>query len=177
MTSRTKRAGVLASLAVCAFTVAFAQTGAKPATVRRVITGSDAEGRSYVVSDERVPATGAANLFQTSAQNPLGQGVAGDRRVRPAETIKIDLGSGGSDLIFWTVPPATPATKPVWHRTETLDYDMIVSGSLILMLDKGEVTLHPGDVVVQRNTHHAWRNPSSTTPATAWVVNVGLQVS
>jgi mannose-6-phosphate isomerase-like protein (cupin superfamily) len=145
--------------------------------VRRVVTGSDADGRSYVVTEERVPATGVAKLFRTSAENPLGPGISGDHRIRSAETINLDVRPGGSELMFWTVPPSTSAAKPTWHRTESLDYDMILSGELILMLDKGEVTLHAGDVVIQRNTHHAWRNPSTRTPATAWVVNIGLQPS
>ena len=54
-----------------------------------------------------------------------------------------------------------PDAEPVWHTTETVDYDIVLSGELVLMLDAGEVTLHPGDVVIQRNTAHAWRNPTN----------------
>ena len=51
----------------------------------------------------------------------------------------------------------------------TLDYNFLISGEMVLMLEEGEVTLtNPGDVVVQRNTNHAWRNGSSTKPLT-WV--------
>ena len=46
----------------------------------------------------------------------------------------------------------------VWHRTETVDMNVLLGGELILMLDKGETTLQPGDVVIQRNTNHAWKN-------------------
>jgi len=47
----------------------------------------------------------------------------------------------------------------------TVDYNILISGELVLMLEEGEVTLSgPGDVVVQRNTNHAWRNGSSTAP-------------
>jgi len=44
------------------------------------------------------------------------------------------------------------------HRTETLDYGILIAGSLWLVLDEGEIELHPGDIVVQRGTNHAWSN-------------------
>ena len=62
----------------------------------------------------------------------------------------------------FTTKPCPPTTgEPVWHTTETVDYNILLSGELVLMVDAGEVTLHPGDVVVQRNTAHAWRNPTN----------------
>ncbi len=44
------------------------------------------------------------------------------------------------------------------HRTETVDYGILVSGELWLVVDRGEVHLKPGDIVVQRGTNHAWSN-------------------
>jgi naringenin degradation protein FdeH len=44
------------------------------------------------------------------------------------------------------------------HRTETLDYGIVIAGTVWLVLDDGEVELHPGDIVVQRGTNHAWSN-------------------
>jgi uncharacterized cupin superfamily protein len=46
------------------------------------------------------------------------------------------------------------------HRTRTLDYVVMIEGELVLILDDSEVVLHPGDVVVQRGTNHAWENRS-----------------
>jgi quercetin dioxygenase-like cupin family protein len=43
------------------------------------------------------------------------------------------------------------------HRTPTLDFVIIVSGWLELLLDSGTVKLGPGDCVVQRGTSHGWR--------------------
>ncbi|KAK3933630.1 hypothetical protein QBC46DRAFT_432348 [Diplogelasinospora grovesii] len=49
------------------------------------------------------------------------------------------------------------------HRHETMDYGIVISGQVELILDSGEVrTLRSGDCMVQRGTMHAWRNPSST---------------
>ena len=44
------------------------------------------------------------------------------------------------------------------HKTRTVDYVVLLSGQLTLLLDRGEVKLKPFDVVVQRGTNHAWVN-------------------
>lgn len=49
---------------------------------------------------------------------------------------------------------------PLMHRTETVDYGIVIEGELTLVLDQGEVQLRPGSVVVQRGTNHAWANRS-----------------
>ena len=46
------------------------------------------------------------------------------------------------------------------HRTETLDYGVVIEGEITLIVDAGETQLAPGDVVVQRGTNHAWANRS-----------------
>jgi hypothetical protein len=45
---------------------------------------------------------------------------------------------------------------PGMHKTRTIDYVVLLSGEVTLLLDKGEVDLKPFDVVVQRGTSHAW---------------------
>lgn len=52
------------------------------------------------------------------------------------------------------------APHPLMHRTETVDYGVVIEGELTLVLDEGEVQLRPGSVVVQRGTNHAWANRS-----------------
>jgi mannose-6-phosphate isomerase-like protein (cupin superfamily) len=49
---------------------------------------------------------------------------------------------------------------PLMHRTESVDYGVVIEGEMTLVLDAGEVTLKPGSVVVQRGTNHAWANRS-----------------
>ena len=50
---------------------------------------------------------------------------------------------------------------PMMHRTEALDYGIVIDGELTLVLDTQEVLLKPGSVVVQRGTNHAWANRSA----------------
>ena len=57
-----------------------------------------------------------------------------------------------------TVKAGSP--HPLMHCTESVDYGVVLEGELTLVLDKGEVDLKPGHVVVQRGTNHAWANRS-----------------
>lgn len=49
---------------------------------------------------------------------------------------------------------------PLMHRTESVDYGVVIEGELTLVLDEGEALLKKGSVVVQRGTNHAWANRS-----------------
>jgi naringenin degradation protein FdeH len=49
---------------------------------------------------------------------------------------------------------------PMMHRTESIDYGVVIEGELTLVLDDSEVSLRPGSVVIQRGTNHAWANRS-----------------
>ncbi|WP_426400856.1 cupin domain-containing protein (plasmid) [Ralstonia sp. R-29] len=49
---------------------------------------------------------------------------------------------------------------PLMHRTESIDYGVVIDGDMTLVLDDSEVALAPGSVVIQRGTNHAWANRS-----------------
>tara|TARA_Y100000766_G_scaffold281566_1_gene293310 strand:+ start:75 stop:596 length:522 start_codon:yes stop_codon:yes gene_type:complete len=53
---------------------------------------------------------------------------------------------------------------PAMHKTETIDYIILLKGDVTLLVDNDEVDLHPHDVVIQRGTNHAWVN-KGTEPA------------
>jgi mannose-6-phosphate isomerase-like protein (cupin superfamily) len=60
-----------------------------------------------------------------------------------------------------TVTQASP--HPLMHRTESVDYGVVIDGEITLIIDDGEVLLQPGSVVIQRGTNHAWANRSGKT--------------
>ena len=62
------------------------------------------------------------------------------------------------DVAASTVQANSP--HPLMHRTESVDYGVVIDGEMTLVLDEGEVLLRPGSVVVQRGTNHAWANRS-----------------
>jgi len=63
-----------------------------------------------------------------------------------------------------------PGGKTAMHRTSSLDYNILISGELILIMEDGTEKLlkNPGDVVIQKGSLHAWRNPSQQE-CTRWV--------
>jgi mannose-6-phosphate isomerase-like protein (cupin superfamily) len=63
-----------------------------------------------------------------------------------------------------------PRRHPGMHRTRTVDYIVLLSGEVTLILDEGEVDLKPLDVVVQRGTNHAWENRGSEPAVLAGVL-------
>ena len=136
--------------------------------VRRIVTANNAEGKSYILSDEIITGGAIPNLFKTTADN-LGPGAPNElKKILPTDQPNLEPAKGGCSLTYVQLPPLKPGAKPLWHRTQTLDFNILLSGELELLVDEGKVTLQPFSVVVQRNTNHAWVNTSSTEPV-RWV--------
>ncbi len=82
-------------------------------------------------------------------------------------------GATPSDVGFPGLNEAMEADNPGMHTTDSVDYDIVISGELWLELDDGAtVHLKPGDIVVQTGTRHAWRN-KGTEPCVMYSVLVG----
>lgn len=65
------------------------------------------------------------------------------------------------DAAASTVQSTSP--HPLMHRTQSIDYGIVMEGEMVLVLDAAETVLKRGDVVVQRGTNHAWANRSGKT--------------
>ena len=76
------------------------------------------------------------------------------------------LDAGQAKEVFKGVGNAEASTRgrggrhPFMHRTQTLDYAVVLEGEITMLLDDSEVHLKAGDVVIQRGTNHAWSNRS-----------------
>ncbi len=130
--------------------------------VRRIVTGHNENGDSVVIDDkafETLPIkSGDADftLIWTAPDLPVDNNDPIDGRERDA-----GLTLNGGSVI--RVVDMLPGKASPMHRTNSLDYGIILSGELELELDNNEVTkLKAGDIVVQRGTIHLWRNPSDT---------------
>ena len=68
--------------------------------------------------------------------------------------------------------PSNARTKihPGMHKTDTLDYVVMLSGEITVILETGEVTLGPGDVFVDRGVYHAWENRGAVPAVFASIV-------
>ena len=134
------------------------QTAALEQTVatgrmRRVVTGHDGDGKSYIIRDEVV---GINELWTTTAEQPLGEGPAGEQPPRFHTT--------GASRIFVAPIAPSPDPKPSlenrvgFHKTSGVAYCIVLNGELVFLVDKQEVRLKAGDLVVERGTDHSWRN-------------------
>jgi len=59
---------------------------------------------------------------------------------------------------------------PFMHRTDTVDYGIVLSGEIVMLLDDQDVLLKAGDTFIQRGTNHAWSNQSSKPCQIAFVL-------
>jgi quercetin dioxygenase-like cupin family protein len=103
--------------------------------IRRVVTDHDQQGRAIVQSDELVAKTVSA---------------------RPGHS-RLDLWKGADGSVFRMVE-YQPGVAPRDHRTETIDYAIVLSGEMDMDVQGTVVKLKQGDVVVQQNTMHNWIN-------------------
>jgi hypothetical protein len=65
---------------------------------------------------------------------------------------------------------AEGAPHPLMHRTKTVDYGIVLEGEITMILDRGEVTVHAGDIIIQNGTNHAWANRSGKLCRMAFVL-------
>ena len=133
-----------------------------PFKIRRIVTSNDARGKAVVGIDQVVEAKpgimdkNVSNAFIWQS-NSMPCEVAGPD---PASgKIALTPGPGGSIFRVLELPPGCPAHM---HKTETLDYVIMLEGECDMVLDDGaEVHMNQGDVMVQRATYHGWANRSS----------------
>jgi mannose-6-phosphate isomerase-like protein (cupin superfamily) len=65
------------------------------------------------------------------------------------------------------------APHPLMHRTETIDYGIVLEGEMTLIVDGGETIIRAGDIVIQRGTNHAWANRSTQNCRMAFILIAG----
>jgi mannose-6-phosphate isomerase-like protein (cupin superfamily) len=169
----------------------------EPRVVRRVVTGHDPTGKAVVVADgpsEDVAIVDAArvaitDMWQLSSvpthidtwekrdsNAPMEIRRAGGLTFRVlqfdpfrADAIN-DAETAFTDLAGSTDAHVGNARHPMMHRTDTVDFGIVISGSITLLLDEKDVTLSAGDIVIQRGTNHAWENRGDEPCLMAFIV-------
>src|SRR5580658_3922367 len=151
---------------------------------RRVVTGHDRHGKSVVLSDGPPPqhhsmhgAEVGADFHEIWNSTRAVPELTAQEPVEPNERpFTIMPVSGHLLRIIEIYPPSQGGKRTVMHRTRTVDYVVVINGEIVLVLDDSEVTLRPGDVVVQRGTDHAWENRSNQ-PARMAFFHIDAQFS
>jgi quercetin dioxygenase-like cupin family protein len=128
--------------------------------IRRIVTAHNAAGKAIVGSDEiaaSIPGrfderVGRYDPWWTDAMPPVLDGPDPTRRQGTVTPLP-----NGTIFRILEIPPGNDTTK---HKTDTIDYYVILKGELHMTLDIGEVLCRQGDVIVQRSTNHGWDNRS-----------------
>jgi len=163
-----------------------------------VVTGHDARGRSVVLMDgespysfflEKAGGLQLTELWETRSSpadnsgakdaaeherriGPVGGGTVFRIIEYPPDSVRLKTLAPDS---FFPEMGAQAADKgqrrhPGMHKTNTVDYAIVLSGEIYAVLDEGEVLLRAGDCLVQRGTRHAWSNRSEEPCVIAFVL-------
>ena len=167
---------------------------------RRIVTGHDAQGRSIFLQDdaapnmiqpEHSPNVGMFNLWRLMS---IPASNAGDADGAPADAaITLAPPPGGLVFRIMEMPPDAERNytaqsevfkaygnpeaishgeqrHPGFHKTDSIDFGILLEGEIWALMDVGEKLLHPGDVVIQRGTNHAWANRSNKPARIAFIL-------
>jgi quercetin dioxygenase-like cupin family protein len=140
-----------------------------PLNLRRVVTGHDTNGRAVVKIDEisQNPPSGrpgrSACVVWTTESFPVDN--TGDE-----DEGKRQVGTTLKNGTVFRVVEFSPGVSPRVHRTDSIDYAVVMSGEIDMELDDAVVHLKAGDVLVQRGTIHNWVNRGSEPCVIAFVL-------
>ena len=140
--------------------------------IRRIVTGHDPDGKAIVIEDRICP-----NRF-VMGDNPLfvdneiwkieESPTSNEGEMRdPASSFTFVPPAEGNVCRVLEIPPDSALNpnggneiKPLFHRTASTDYAYVMRGEIVAVMDGAEVSMHEGDIMIQRGTIHAWSNRS-----------------
>jgi Cupin domain len=168
--------------------------------VRRIVTGIDAHGRSYIAEDGVSPAMLTMEGRAGYRNNNIWRTVGSPAPLAAGDTVLEHRGvlppQGGTVLRVIDIPPeekdpelrrrlteavfaamfadakhdASHARHPGMHVTDTIDYAIVLQGELVAIMDEGETVMRAGDILIQRGTNHAWANRSGEIARIAFIL-------
>jgi quercetin dioxygenase-like cupin family protein len=146
-----------------------------PTVPRRVVTGHDQHGVSVFLQDGPPPVVRAApdgalfyEIWGTDATPAPVSAAEPDPTER---SLTVPPAPGGTKIRVNEFPPGVVSPA---HRTQSVDYGIVLDGEVVLVLDDSETVLGPGDIVVQRGTVHRWENRTERTARMAFVLVDGV---
>ena len=140
-----------------------------PLRLRRVVTGHDANGRALVKIDEitQNPPSGrpgrSACVVWTTESFPVDNTGEADEGLR-------SVGTTLKNGTVFRVVEFMPGVSPRVHRTDSIDYAVVMSGEIDMELNDSAIHLKAGDVLVQRGTIHNWVNRGSAPCVIAFIL-------
>jgi mannose-6-phosphate isomerase-like protein (cupin superfamily) len=157
--------------------------------IKRIVAGLDVDGRSFVLSNSEPPVTvqiprvvTVRDLWFTDSAPPdvpvtsmpempdrptLEPPPAGTKfTIAEIPPLQVSQGEVTSNELFSAVDSehvmdrSASKRHPTMHTTDTIDYQLVLAGELTLILDKEEIAVGPGDLVVLGGVNHTWENRS-----------------
>lgn len=168
--------------------------------VRRIVTGTDASGRSCIIADGESPAVMTVAARPGYRNTNIWRTLGPEASVEAPDTIAQHRGllppPRGTVVRVIDIPPepSSPdalrrqaaatfagmfadaaheggsARHPGMHTTDTVDYAIVLHGELVAILDEDETLMRTGDVLIQRGTRHAWANRSTGVARVCFVL-------
>jgi quercetin dioxygenase-like cupin family protein len=141
--------------------------------IRRVVTGHGHGDIAKVIRDapatnaRRSPSGTVSTLIWCTDAMPADIAIGEDAEDMGARTLGTPPPANGTRFAVIDFPPGN---KGNMHRTETIDYVVVIAGKIDMETDDSTVSLSAGDVMVQRGTNHAWVNRGSETARLAFVL-------
>jgi quercetin dioxygenase-like cupin family protein len=149
--------------------------GRMPTVPRRVVTGHDERGVSVFALDGPVPvnrvAPDGAYFYEIWSTDATPAPIGADAPDPTLSPLTVPPPPNGTKIRINELPPG--AVSPV-HRTQSVDYGIVLSGEVVLVLDDSETVLRAGDVVVQRGTSHRWENRTAENARVAFILIDGV---
>ena len=134
---------------------------------RRVVTGHDKDGRSVVKWDTEIESKPGRERFE---KVDLWATDSLPVRLTEDDPAGRDFGTTVANGSVFRLCRYEPGVAERWHRTDSLDYGIVLSGELDMEIDEGEVHLKAGDIVVQRGTLHNWVNRGTEPCVVAFIL-------
>jgi quercetin dioxygenase-like cupin family protein len=140
-----------------------------PLQLRRVVTGHDANGRAVVLIDETATNMVSARPGTTASVVWTTEGFPADNNGHEDESRR-QTGTTLANGSVFRVLELAPGNTPRNHRTDSIDYAVVMKGEIDMELDDTTVHLKAGDVLVQRGTIHNWVNRGAEPCVIAFVL-------
>ena len=142
-----------------------------PTIPRRVVTGHDHRGASVFADDGPVPvvrtAPDGAYFYEIWGTDAMPAPIGAAEPDPTVGALTVPPPPNGTKIRINEFPPGV--VSPV-HRTQSVDYGIVLAGEVVLVLDESETTLRAGDVAVQRGTSHRWENRTERTARMAFIL-------
>ena len=135
--------------------------------IRRVVTGHNKDGKSMVKWDSEIDSIPGRPGFE---QVPIWATQNLPAKLTEDDPNHWELGTSLANGSVIRIRRYEPGVTERWHRTDTIDYGLVLAGEMRMELDEGVVHLKAGDIVIQRGTIHNWQVPGPEPCVMAFIL-------